>query len=40
MKKLLLILPLLFSCKTTKKTNCDAYGDNTKGKHKVTLTKR
>jgi hypothetical protein len=26
MKKLLLILPLLISCKTTKKAECDAYG--------------
>jgi len=26
MKKLLIILPLLFACKTSKKANCDAYG--------------
>jgi hypothetical protein len=27
MKKLLIVLPLLFACKTTKKASCDAYGD-------------
>lgn len=26
MKKLLIILPLLLACKTSKKANCDAYG--------------
>lgn len=26
MKKLLIILPLLVACKTSKKENCDAYG--------------
>lgn len=28
MKKLLIILPLLIACKSTKKANCDAYGLN------------
>ena len=26
MRKLLFILPLLFACKSSKDTNCDAYG--------------
>lgn len=26
MKKLLIIIPLLFACKSSKKTSCDAYG--------------
>lgn len=27
MKKILLLLPLLVACKSTKNANCDAYGD-------------
>ena len=27
MKKLLIVLPLLFACKSTKNADCDAYGD-------------
>ena len=39
MKKLLLIIPLLFSCKSTKKVDCDAYGGKTDKKYEITLTK-
>jgi hypothetical protein len=30
MKKLLIILPLLIACKSTKNADCDAYGSTTK----------
>jgi len=38
MKKLLIILPLLFSCKSTKKADCDAYGKIDKKEKQTTLT--
>jgi hypothetical protein len=39
MKKLLLILPLLFSCKTSKKADCDAYGSKDKIEHTTHTSK-
>jgi hypothetical protein len=39
MKKLLIILPLLFACKSTKKTNCDAYGQDTIKTDTITTVK-
>lgn len=40
MKKLLLILPLLFSCKSTKKADCDAYGSKEKIDHNTTYVSK
>lgn len=38
MKKLLLILPLLVACKSTKKANCDAYGHIYIDRDTITIT--
>lgn len=39
MKKLLIVVPLLFACKTSKHTNCDAYGLRQVEKSERTKTK-
>lgn len=36
---LILLLLILFSCKTTKSTNCDAYGKVSDVKNKSSLSK-
>jgi hypothetical protein len=38
MKKLLIILPLLFACKSSKNTDCDAYGQTFIEKDTIVLT--
>ena len=38
MKKLLIILPLLFACKSSKNTDCDAYGQTFVEQDTIVLT--
>lgn len=40
MKKLLIVLPLLFACKTSKHINCDAYGSKQVEKNELVLKKQ
>ena len=40
MKKLLFVLPILFSCKSTKKADCDAYGSKEKKEHTTTYVSK
>jgi hypothetical protein len=39
MKKLLIILPLLFACKSSKKIDCDAYGNHKQKTDTTTVVK-
>lgn len=38
MKRLVLLLPLLMACKTSKESNCDAYGQMYINKDTITIT--